>query len=521
MNAPFTRRQFLRSAGGITFLALSPVGRGLFAAGAPIRPLSVPIFTALPYVQPGPESRLLPDREVVRLAWQTIQREAKFEVHFGRDESFAQSAEIARTSRDYRGRGDKDSRFNYVCAFHGLALGTEYRYRVQCNGSTIAEGYFTTRQPRGRKIRFVAFGDNSFGEPSERAVAYQAYRTNPDFIMNTGDNVYEAGLDTEYGRHFFPVYNSDGVGPNIGAPLLRSIPFYTVLANHDVEGKDSETKIPCADFEASADALAYYTNFHFPLNGPAPTFPTATRGPEARLADFKACAGERFPRMANYSYDVGDAHFLCLDSNNYTDPTDPVLQAWVTADLAGSDARWKFVAFHHSAFNVGAHHSHEQQMRVLAPIFEQHGVNFVLSGHEHNFQRTRPIRFTPRNVTKAHSIHTKDRVIPGDIKLDQVFDGEKNTRADGVIYITTGAGGKYLYDPEYNDDPAKWVLPEDGNLPYTVKMISDRHSFTVFDIERDELVMRQIDEHGNEIDRIVVTKEPTSHERNVAGLTHS
>ena len=144
-------------------------------------------------------------------------------------------------------------------------------------------------------------------------------------------------------------------------------------------------------------------------------------------------------------------------------------------------------------------------MRVLAPIFEKHGVNFVLGGHEHNYQRTVPLRFTPKDTTKAHALHTKERVIPGEFALDRAFDGETRTRADGIIYLVTGAGGKYLYDPEFNGDPSKWVLPEDGNLPYTAKMISDRHSFTVFDVERDELIMRQIDEQGTEIDRVRLT----------------
>jgi len=157
------------------------------------------------------------------------------------------------------------------------------------------------------------------------------------------------------------------------------------------------------------------------------------------------------------------------------------------------------------AFNIGAHHSHEQQMRALAPIFEKYGVNFVLSGHEHNYQRTRPIRFTPHDTSKAHALHTKDRLVPGEFKVDLAFDGENATRANGIIYITTGAGGKYLYDPEYHDAPEKWVLPEDGNVAYTVKMVSDRHSLTVFDVERDEVLMRQIDQHGTEIDRIRVT----------------
>ncbi|MDB6169375.1 MAG: metallophosphoesterase [Verrucomicrobia bacterium] len=500
-----SRRQFLRSAGGITFLALLPVGRGLF--GAPwIKPLTIPVFTALPYIQSGPEGKLIPGGEIARLAWQTEQREAQFEVEFGRDEHYGKTATVARSARDYRGKGDKDSVFNYVCSFTGLVLGVEYRYRVRCNGETIAEGYFTTRQPRGRRIRFVAFGDNSFGDPSDRAIAYQAYRNHPDFIMNTGDNVYDAGLDTEYSRFFFPVYNADIAGPRIGAPLLRSVPFYSVLANHDVAGMNAEKTLYFADFKTGADSLAYFTNFHFPLNGPdATAYPPVMRGPDERIADFKACAAGRFPRMANYSYDVGDAHFLCLDSNTYTDPTDAGLQAWIEADLAATDARWKFVAMHHPPFNIGAHHGHEQHMRVLAPTFEKHGVNFVLSGHEHNYQRTRPIRFTPRDVANAHNLHSKERVVPGEIKLDLAFDGEKQTKADGIIYITTGAGGKYLYDPEYNNNPEMWVMPGDGNLSYTVTMVSDRHSITVFDVERDEVLMRQVDQHGNELDRIRVT----------------
>jgi hypothetical protein len=116
-----------------------------------------------------------------------------------------------------------------------------------------------------------------------------------------------------------------------------------------------------------------------------------------------------------------------------------------------------------------------------------------------------PLRFAPKNTEKAHKIHTKDRIVTGDFKLDLAFDGEKQTKANGVIYITTGAGGKYLYDPEYNGDPAKWVIPEDNNLAFVTKMISDRHSLTVFDVEHDEVLLRQIDEQGNEIDRIRVT----------------
>ncbi len=461
------------------------------------------MFTALPYIQPGKEGKLVPGAEVVRLAWQTLQA-GNFEVEYGRGGQYQKVVEKDCRIRNYSTMIEGDSRFNYVYSCSGLELGTEYRYRVRCNGMTIMEGYFTTRQPRGKHIRFAAFGDNSFGEIGERAVAYQAYRANPDFIMNAGDNVYDSGLDNEYSRYFFPVYNAGTAAPDVGAPLLRSVPFYTVIANHDVRGKAPDTGGPCADFSTMPDSLGYYTNFYLPLSGPAKlAYPTRLAGD---ADDFRRAAGDRFPQMANYAYDYGDAHFLCLDSNVYVDPTDADLQAWIDSDLSWTDARWKFVVCHHPPFNVGAQHYAEQQMRVLSPLLEKHKVDFVLSGHEHNYQRTMPLRFAPGDMTLAHDLNKTDRQIPGQFTVDKNFDGVKVTKPEGVIYLTTGAGGKHLYEPGYTNRPTLWTHPDDNNVAYVAQMVADRHSLTLFDVEGDELTMRQVDEFGDEIDRIRVTK---------------
>jgi len=499
-----TRRDFLRSAGGLTLLALRPAGHGLFAATADGPRL--PLFTTLPYIQPGPASLLADGHESMVVAWQTQTGTADFAVDFGPTERYGRRASCEQQLRMSGRGGDGDPRLNWTAAIDGLRLGQKCFYRVRGNNQTLAEGYFTTRQPRGRKTRFVSFGDNSYGDLSDRAIAYHAYQQNPDFVMNCGDNVYESGTENEYQRYFFPVYNADVAGVRLGAPLLRSVPFYTVIANHDVQDKD-ERGHETADFGRNPDALAFYTAMHLPLNGPAsPTYATPTMGPAERVAAFRACAGDRFPRMANYSFDYGDAHFLCLDSNRYVDPNDAALQTWMAADLAATDAPWKFVVFHHPPFNVGNEHYDVQHMRVLSPLFEAHGVDVVLSGHEHNYQRPRPLRFAPAGPGKSADVGGKNRRVPGTFTVDRRFDGVTLTRPDGVLYIVTGAGGKHLYDPGFTDNPARWTHAEDGHVDYVVRMVTDRHSLTVFDVDGARLAMTQIDEAGAELDKIVVTK---------------
>ena len=515
-----TRRQLLQSAGGVTFLALAPTQGGLYAAtfAPPRQPdgdklanssaseiTALPLFTALPYIQPGSGSSALVDgKETLVIAWQTNSTPARFVLEYG-DRALGSRAEITRAERMSGDHEDATHHQNYTATLADLKLNKRYQYRVRMNDQTILEGYFTTRKPRGVKTRFVAFGDNSYGDISDRAIAYQAYRARPDFIMNTGDNVYEDGLDNEYARYFFPVYNAEQAGQRTGAPILRSVPFYSVIANHDVHATDAQ-KRPVANFTLHNDALAYFTNFHLPLNGPKPANATPAYGDVEAIAHFQACAGSRFPNMVNYSFDYADAHFLCLDSNIYVDPTNPELQAWITSDLKGTDAAWKFVVYHHPAFNAGYDHYAEQHMRVLTPIFERHGVDMLLHGHEHTYQRTRPFRFAPGDTAAAKTVNTKKRLVPGKFTIDRQFDGKTVTKPDGILYITTGAGGKHLYDPESNNNPKSWLHPEDNNADYVARFVSDRHSLTVFDMDATALTMTQIDEWGNTIDRIRVTK---------------
>ncbi len=524
MTTDMSRRELLRAAtraaGGVTFLALVPTGWRRFPFALPASSPASPgtasrvrerplLFTALPYIQPGPAGVLVAGQESLVVAWQTEDRAAEFTVEYGATRTYGQETTVSVTTRDAGAGPAGGARRNYAATISGLALGARYHYRVREAARPIVEGYVTTRRPRGVATRFVAFGDNAYGSAGQRAIAWYAHQARPDFVMNTGDNVYEGGLDTEYARYFFPIYNADVGGPRTGAPLLRSVPFYTVLGNHDVHTPDANGQ-PAANFDKSPDALAYYSSLYLPLTGPE-TPPQATPviaagDGAAAFAKFRECAGARFPRMGNYSFDYGDVHFLCLDSNVYVDPTDAGWHDYIDRDLAGTDAAWKIVVYHHPAFNAGDKHYKHQHMRVLSPLFEQHKVDLVLSGHEHIYQRTRPFTFAPSGPGHAAAKGKADRMVPGTFTVDTEFDGHTKTVPRGIIYVTTGAGGKELYDPGFTSDPSRWVHEEDERVPYTARMLTDRHSFTVIDVDAKRLQLRQIDEAGHESDRIVVTK---------------
>ena len=90
--------------------------------------------------------------------------------------------------------------------------------------------------------------------------------------------------------------------------------------------------------------------------------------------------------------------------------------------------------------------------------------------------------------------------------MDTAFDGRRAPRPDGVIYLTTGAGGNRLYDPQFTGRPATWLRPEDGKVAYVERLVADRHSLTVVDMQPGELVVRQVDDQGRELDRIRITR---------------
>jgi hypothetical protein len=382
----------------------------------------------------------------------------------------------------------------YRTTITGLAPGEEFDYRVLKSGTPVFAARARARRAVNQPYRFVAFGDCGADTPEQRAVAYRTYVSRPDFVFITGDIVYSRGRISEYQTRYWPVYNADVASPVTGAPLIRSTLFLASPGNHDIANRD---------LGQYPDTLAYFMYWSQPLNGPlsaigAANTPTLT-GPEPNQQAFLKAAGKAYPRMANFSFDYGNAHWTVLDGNGYVNWTDPALRAWVAKDLAAAkDATWRFVGFHQPGFNSSRSHFNEQRMRLLADVFEEGRVDVVFAGHVHNYQRSFPMRFTVKPDTDGKPVRANGQV-EGDWALDKAYDGRTRTRPDGVIYLVTGAGGARLYNPEQQEDPASWQS-------FTHKFVSQTHSITVADVTGNSIVFRQVAPEGKELDRFVVTK---------------
>jgi hypothetical protein len=161
--------------------------------------------------------------------------------------------------------------------------------------------------------------------------------------------------------------------------------------------------------------------------------------------------------MSNYSFDYGNAHFVFLDANPHlfdnllpggppaTAPAFPfpayptILRDWLINDLDASPQIWKVVVFHQPIFSSGNSTVSNDQMRTIGTFLQDHGANFIFNGHEHNYQRSHPLRALPNVI---------DPPIPGvpQVEIDNTFDGSSKTVPDGVLYFVEGAGGNRDFD---------------------------------------------------------------------------
>jgi uncharacterized repeat protein (TIGR01451 family) len=493
--------------------------------------------TFSPYIQLGDNGTFGPSDQIV-IAWQTDETTPKasaYKVEFTAEEhgfhgrqqgSFAKPS--GRVIDNYLAAdpalptipGAYGAHTNYTAVLHDLRYDTVYQYRVI--GPGMPNGGFSSSfrtRKRGPVYSFAVEGDEGFfpvdpnANPArvvdyEARIAHLIYdaaniplanqpsRPEPDFILNTGDNVYNEGSEDSYRDFFFNVFNSDQDSNDTGAPIIRSKMFFPVDGNHDL-GSTGVSANLLADNSAPAfsgnlsggDALSYFNDFYFPQNGPKGfdiqngwnvttsvptgftltyqgqtfTSPTAINAFRASTkVDTGNGAKTQIDHQSNYSFDYGNAHFVFLDANPhlFNDnlpstnafnaappsfvPYPTALGNWLINDLDSSKQTWKIVVYHQPAFTSGDATIVNDQMRAVAKLLEDHGVSIVFNGHDHNYQRTLPIRATTRTGGPVSTTAGTPAVY-----VDTSFNGVTKTVPDGVLYIVEGAGGNRDFDGNY------------------------------------------------------------------------
>ncbi len=257
------------------------------------------------------------------------------------------------------------------------------------------------------KVTLMLAGDSRGGYAGIQANVDRLAAMNPDFWLFNGD-MNESGKQAEWDSWFGAM-----------APVTENFVLMPVQGNHEMY------------------ANVFYEQFALP--------------PEPELdADIQEYA---------WSIDYGRIHIIGMNSN--TEETVLSQKEWLEKDLAAatedSDTDWILVMFHHPVYSAsGKHGSTLRCKKEWVPIMEKYHVDMVFGGHDHNYERTYPIR--------------NDRISEG----------------DGIVYLVAGG----FYSPGYSNGTDWWTV---------ISHHGDKHNYVYIEIEGNTLQAVSYSGDGNEI----------------------
>lgn len=254
--------------------------------------------------------------------------------------------------------------YQYEAHLQGLKPDTTYYYGIfdgEQRLTPMGVDYQLRAAPARdseRSLRFWVVGDSGDGsivqkEAFDAMVELVTEEERPiDAYVHLGDMAYSSGTDPEFQDHYFEIYES----------LLRNTVTWPTMGNH--EGRTSSGKTGVGP---------YYDAYVLPKAGEAGGEPSGTE--------------------SYYSFDFGRIHFICLNSHDEARNEAGAMAAWLKRDLAQTDADWLIAFWHHPPYSKGTHDSDSEdqliEMReVMVPLLEEHGVDLILAGHSHTYERS-------------------------------------------------------------------------------------------------------------------------------------
>jgi hypothetical protein len=368
------------------------------AARIALDPAAAAVVTRGPYLQTG-----TPTSVIVR--WRTDAATNSRVTYGATPTGMTQVADVATSTTEHE------------VVIQGLMPATRYYYTIGTTGEVLrgAAGdlSFKTNLATGSAtpMRIWVLGDSGTKDANQRAVrdAYRNYGAGreTDLWLMLGDNAYSDGTDAEFQAAVFDVYPE----------FLRSSVLWPTLGNHDGHTADSATQ-----------SGPYYSIFSLPRNGEAGGLASGTE--------------------AYYSFDFGNVHFVCLDSEGSDRSTGGAMLKWLAADVQATTQPWIIAFWHHPPYSKGSHDSDSDsamsQMRQNAlPILEQAGVDLVMTGHSHSYERSYLLDGHYGSSSTLTLAMKKDG---GDGRIDGTGAYVKTTPDlaphEGAVYAVAGSSGK-------------------------------------------------------------------------------
>lgn len=276
--------------------------------------------------------------------------------------------------------------FVHVVRLSGLTPNAAYSYRVGLTGVWSDPHTFHTSPAAGDTVTFTAYGDTAPALKSDDTPrwshsaqnAANASRHGPAFHLHLGDISY-ADSGKEYHEPWWKQWFEEQ------APLTGIAPYMPAIGNHDWRYTNDST---------------YYHGKIWPVT-----------------SDW---------RQPGYSFRYGDVAVVVSFVDDEDEP--PLLGAdWLAAELAKhADARWKVVTMHAPLYSTNRHGSACPTREVYEPVLDAAGVDIVLAGHDHAYERTFAIEAGVVQPAIAPNVYAK---------------------GSGTTHVTAGSGGPSgLYD---------------------------------------------------------------------------
>jgi hypothetical protein len=369
---------------------------------------------------------------------------------------------------------DESPKVDHIITLTNLAADTQYFYAVGTRETNLAAGpdhHFFTAPKQTRPVRIWALSDfgttgNPYGfEENSAGVrdAYLAYAgTRPtDVWLTMGDNSQTTGLDADYQSQVFDIYPA----------ILRRNVLWPTMGNHDA-----------AYFPTSFD----YTN----------VFSPPTRGEAGGVA-----SNSKF----YYSFDYANIHFISLDSLTVAARSNPAMLDWLERDLAANIKDWTIAYWHCPPYTFGTHNSDNpadtwsamvDMREIVLPILESHGVDLVLSGHSHVYERSYLLdgHYGDSTSFAANMIKDSGSGQPEDTGAYRK-SGVGPIPHQGTVYVVAAVGGW--------NTPLIWGLPD--HHPAMRGRLQQRGSM-VIDVNTNRLDAVLLNDTGAIADRFTILK---------------